>query len=77
MELTLMDSEPSRLGETVVSRSRKMVLPLMAGHTECDQIAQVIVTKFAPLRQMMYVQIFRRTAILTAPSISFEHSMAK
>ncbi len=53
-----------------------MVLSQMANRTECDQIAQGIVTKLAPLRQMMYVQIFRRTAILTAPSISFEHKMA-
>jgi hypothetical protein len=49
----------------------------MAGGTKRDQIVQGIVTKFAALREMMHVQVLRGTAILTAPPISFEHSVTK
>jgi hypothetical protein len=61
----------------IASSIRKMMLPLMAGNTKCDQVVQSIFAELAPLRQMMYVQVFRRTAILTAPAISFEHSLAE
>jgi hypothetical protein len=54
-----------------------MVLPLMAGRTKGDQVVQSIVTELASLRQMMDVQVNRRTAILTPPPISFEHAAAK
>jgi hypothetical protein len=77
MEFTMADSEASRLGGNIASRSRKLMLPLIAGHTKYDQVVQCIVSELAPLRQMMYVQVFRRTAILTPPPISFEGSMAK
>ena len=77
MELTMAALKPSRLGGADAGTVRKMVLPLMAGHTKCDQVVQCIVAEFAPLRQMMYVQVFRRAAILTPPPISFEHLMAK
>jgi hypothetical protein len=51
--------------------------PLMAGRTKDDQVVQRIVAKVAPFRQMMYVQVFRRTAVLTAPPISFEQPFAQ
>jgi hypothetical protein len=49
MELTMADSEPIALGGNVASKSRKTVLPLMAGHTKCDQVVQSIVAELAPL----------------------------
>ena len=57
--------------------SRKTVLRSMAGRTECDQVVQGIVPEIAPCNLMMQMQLFRRTAILTSPPISFEHSLAK
>jgi hypothetical protein len=50
------------------------VLRLMARRAKCDQVIQVIVAEFAPLRQMMYMQVFWRPAVLTSPSIPFKHS---
>jgi hypothetical protein len=41
------------------SSSRKMVPHLMAGRTKCNQVVQGIVAELTPLRQMMYLQIFR------------------
>jgi len=41
-----------RLGETVVSRSRKMMLSLMADHTKRDQVIQCIVAQFASPRKI-------------------------
>ena len=77
MELTLVASEPSLLRGDVARETRKMVLHLMAGRTKCDQVVECIVAEFTALRKMMYVQVFRRPAILTPPTISIEHSMTK
>ena len=54
-----------------------MVLPVMADHTKSDQVVQCIVAQLAPLRQMMYVQVFQRAAMLTPPPVSFERSLTK
>ena len=54
-----------------------MVLPLVAGHTKRDQVVECIVAEITPLCQMMYLQVIRRTTVLTSPPISFEHSVAK
>ena len=35
------------------------MLHLMAASTKSDQVVQGIVVEFAPLRKMMYVQVFR------------------
>jgi dTDP-D-glucose 4,6-dehydratase len=43
-----------------------MALPLMACCTQCDQVVQCIVPELAPFRQMMYMQVFRRTAIMNS-----------
>jgi hypothetical protein len=77
MELTTAALEQTRLRRSIASRIRKLVLPLMAGRTECDQIVQSIFAELAPLRQVVYVQVFRRTAILTPPPISLEHPLAE
>ena len=42
-----------------------------------EQILFSIVAELAPLRQMMHLHVCRRTAILTPPPISFQHSLAK
>ena len=55
MELMTADSEPSRLGRSVASSIRKMVLHLMAGHTKCDQVVQCIVAELATLRHMVHL----------------------
>jgi len=49
----------------------------MAFRAKCDQIIQGIIAELAPLRQMVDVQIVRRTTVLTPPPISFEHTLAK
>jgi hypothetical protein len=54
-----------------------MVLPLVARHTKRDQVVECIVAEITPLCQMMYLQVIRRTTVLTSPLISFEHSVAK
>jgi hypothetical protein len=77
IQLTMADLEPSRLSGNIASRIRKLVLLLMAGLTKRDQIVQSIVAELTSFRQMVYVQVFRRTTILTPPAISFEHSAAK
>ena len=59
MELTMTALELSRLGNTVVKSNRKLVLPLMAGRTKCDQVVQSIVAQSASHREMMYLQVFR------------------
>ena len=51
--------------------------PSVTDNTQCDQVVQSVVAKFAALHQMMYVQVYRRPAILTPPTISFEYPLAK
>ena len=53
------------------------MLLVMAVSTKCNQVVQCIVAELTPLRQMMYMQVFRRAAILAPPAISFEHASAK
>ena len=45
--------------------------------TQCDQVVQCVVTEFTSLNLMMYLQVFRRTATLTTPPISFEREVTK
>jgi hypothetical protein len=49
----------------------------MTDHAECDEIVQNVVTESASFNQMMHLQVFQRTAILTPPPIPFENSSVK
>jgi hypothetical protein len=77
MKLMMAASRPRWLGGNAAGNSWEMVMPLMASRTKRYQIVQDVVAELAPLCQMMHLQVFRRTTILTAPPIAFEHSVAK
>jgi hypothetical protein len=53
------------------------VLHLMADSPQGDQVLFCIVAEIAAPYEMMCLQVRGRTAILTPPAISFEHSAAK
>jgi hypothetical protein len=46
----------------------------VAALTESNQIAHDVSTQFAPWFQMVDLQVFHGTALLTSPTISFEHT---
>ena len=70
-------SELSLFGGRLVKRGCCVMLALMAGRTESDQIVQCIVSQPASLNLMMHMQVSQRPTILTPPPISFEHSTSK
>jgi len=56
--------------------ARGVPLPVTSS-TQCDQVVQRIISQVASFFEMMYLQVFRRTTILTVPPIAFEHSVVK
>jgi len=75
--LMMTPSRPCWLGGNAARNSWEIVLSLMANCTKRYQIVQDVVAELAPLCQMMNLQVFRRTAILTAPAIALEHPVAE
>jgi hypothetical protein len=49
----------------------------MANSAKRNQVVHHIVTQLAPGFQVMDLQVFHGTALLTAPTIPFQHSLSK
>ena len=49
----------------------------MTADAQRDQVFEAVVSKLASRLHMMHLEIFRRTAMLTAPAISAQNLFAK
>ena len=66
------------MGETFLGLSLVLaVLGFVASRAKCNQVLRCIVPKMAPPLDVVNLQVFHRTAILTSPAIPLENLCAK
>jgi hypothetical protein len=49
----------------------------VAASTQCEEVGDLVMTEFAPRPQMMDLQVDGRTAVLTPPTVPFQHLESK